>query len=46
MTDGHLHGSKPVDQELPFPKWGYNRKLEQRFASYGFPKLGHQKYLK
>ena len=27
-TDGHLRGSAPVDHELPFPKWGYNRKSE------------------
>ena len=28
VTDGHLRGSAPVDHELSFPKWGYNRKSE------------------
>ena len=27
-TDARLCGSAPVDHELPFSKWGYNRKSE------------------
>ena len=35
-----------VDQELAYPKSGYNSQSEQRFKSYGLPKLGYPKYLK
>ena len=45
-TDVHLHRSTFVDQKLPFPKWGYNRKSEQQFASYGLPNVGLPKIFK
>ena len=43
-TDGRLRGSAPVEREPRISEWGYNRKSEQRFMSYGLPKLGYQKY--